>query len=300
MSILSHPRVADVAARLLASVTAAKGLGPGQPRFPECAARTEEVAVPTRHGEVAATLYHPPAGPPTPAVHVNAHGGGFVMGRPADDDPWCRYLATHAGVVVVNTSYALAPRQRFPVPVEQVYDVVRWACAPERGWGRVSVGGQSAGGSLAAGAARLALEHGGPDIALQVLHYPPLNLVARAKDKPSAGRRPVVAPWLSEVFDTAYIPDPARRADRLASPVWGDNADHLEGIAPALVVTAELDRLHPEGAAYAGRLDAVGALVEHHVVPGVDHGYNLTGDHEEVTRRVYDLMAGHVARATRS
>ena len=295
MSILSFPPVADLVARAFAKL--ADRRKPADPGFP---VHTEEISIPTRHGDVRATLYHPPTGT-TPAVHVNAHGGGYVAGKPALDDALCRHLATHARVVVVNTSYALAPRRRFPVPVEQLHDVLTWAASDERDWDgtKLTVGGQSAGGALAAGAARLAWETGGPTLALQVLHYPPLDLVTQAKDKHSPpGRKAVIAPWMSEIFDTAYIPDRTRRGHRLASPAWGENADGLAGIAPALVVTAELDRLRAEAITYARKLDVAGSLVEHHDVTGADHGYDLLGTAPGAAQRTYDLIAAHLRRAT--
>jgi acetyl esterase len=235
-----------------------------------------------------------------PAVYINVHGGGFVVGHREQDDPWCRYLAAHANVVVVNTDYAVAPHKRFPAPVEQIYDVLRWAAAPERDWDgqRLCVGGQSAGGNLSAAASRMALEHGGPTIALQVLHYPPLDLVTATSDKHSPlGSKAVLQPWMGAVFDTAYVPDRAQRRDRLASPAWGNSADDVTGIAPALVVTAEFDRLRAEGQRYADKLAAVGSLVEYVEVRGVDHGYNIMSNATETTRQMYDLIVGHVRRA---
>ncbi|MEV0671455.1 alpha/beta hydrolase [Mycobacterium sp. NPDC050441] len=299
MSILSTPMLADALARLFSV-----GVRPGPMRgvrFPEIPGRTTMIAIPTRHGDVAATVYQPEAGEEKPAVYVNVHGGGFVVGHREQDDPWCRFLAEHANIVVVNVDYLLAPHHRFPTPAEQIYDVLSWASAPDRDWdgSRLCVGGQSAGGSLSAAAARLALEGGGPQIALQVLHYPPLDLVTATKDKHSpVGAKAVLKPWMGEVFDTAYIPDRARRTDRLASPAWGANADGIDGIAPALIVTAEYDRLRDEAWRYAQKLDAVGALAEYHEVPGVDHGYNIMSNAGDVTRKVYDLIAGHVRRAT--
>jgi acetyl esterase len=192
------------------------------------------------------------------------------------------------------------PHRRFPAPAEQIYDVLRWASSSQHGWDgdNLCVGGQSAGGNLSAAAARLALEIGGPQIKLQVLHYALLDLVTRTKNKSSpAGRAAALRPWMGEVFDTAYIPDPAQRRDRLASPAWGTNGDHIEGIAPALVVTAEFDRLRDEAAAYADKLDVAGALVEYHEVRGVDHGYNIMSDAADITRRMYAFIADHVARA---
>ena len=77
----------------------------------------------------------------------------------------------------------------------------------------------------------------------------------------------------------------------------GNNADGIDGIAPALIVTAEYDRLRDEAWRYAQKLDAVGALAEYHEVPGVDHGYNIMSGATDVTRGVYELIAGHVSRA---
>jgi acetyl esterase len=300
VSILSTRPVADAVARAFAAAInpAPK---PGV-RFLEIDGRTTVIAIPTRHGDVAATVYQPLSPMPTrPAVYVNVHGGGFVVGHREQDDPWCRYLAARTGLVVINTDYLLAPHRRFPVPVEQIYDVLRWASSDGHDWdgARLCVGGQSAGGNLAAAASRLALENGGPDVKLQVLHYAPLDLVTHAKDKRTPlGSRAVLRPWMSEVFDTAYLPEVDRRRDRLASPAWGANGIGLHGIAPALVITAEYDRLRDEAAAYAHELDAVGSLAEYHDVAGVDHGYNIMSNATEVTERMYALIAEHVRRRT--
>jgi acetyl esterase/lipase len=298
VSILAKPVVADAVARLFSS-TINPAPKPGV-RFSEIGGTTTSVVIPTRHGDTAATVYWPEPAGVAPGVYVNVHGGGFVVGHREQDDPWCRYLAAHANVVVVNTDYVLAPGHRFPDPVEQVYDVLVWAAAAEREWDgtKLCVGGQSAGGNLSAAAARLALEQGGPEVKLQMLHYAPLDLVTASRDKHSPlGAKAIMRPWMSEVFDTAYIPDPAQRRDRLASPAWGNNANGIDGIAPALIVTAEYDRLRDEAWRYAQQLDAVGALTEYHEVPGVDHGYNIMSDATDVTRGVYDVIAGHVNRA---
>jgi acetyl esterase/lipase len=233
-------------------------------------------------------------------VYVNLHGGGFVIGRREQDDPWCRYLAAHARVVVINLDYLLAPRHRFPVPVEQIYDVLQWACADEREWAPspLCIGGQSAGGNLAAGAARLALAHRTPTLALQVLHYAPLDLATPAKYKTSTvGRKAVMHPWMREIFDTAYLPDHSLRRHPLASPAWGDDGDDLRGIAPAVVIAAEYDRLRAEAARYAEKLAVWGVPADYRVVPAVDHAYNIMGDSVCATRDTYAFIVDHVIRA---
>src|ERR1700743_1515039 len=164
MSMLGRPLIADALARLLQ-----RRPGPRPPSrlpFAELPARTETVTIPTRHGDVRAVVYWPEAGGDLVPVYVNFHGGGFVVRHPEQDDPLCRYLAAHAGVAVVNVDYDVAPDHRFPEPVEQAYDAVRWAAGPGHGWdgSRLCVGGQSAGGSTAAGGARLAVVAGGPGV----------------------------------------------------------------------------------------------------------------------------------------
>jgi acetyl esterase len=299
MSILSIPVVADTLARAFAA--AVNPAPKTAVRFPDISCRTTEATIPTRYGNTSVSVYHPPVAADPPAVYVNVHGGGFVVGHPEQDDPWCRYLAVHAGIVVVNPDYVLAPRHRFPAAPQQIYDIVSWVAGAEREWdgSRLCVGGQSAGGNLSAAAALLALQHATPRIALQVLHYAPLDLVTPTRDKPSAiGKSAVMKPWMGEVFDTAYIPDPAQRSDPLASPAWAHNTDDISGIAPALVVTAEHDRLRDEARRYADKLESVGALQEYLEVRGVDHGYNIMSDATEVTRRIYDRIVAHVVRAT--
>lgn len=309
MSILARPAVASFAARTMqraAALAARRAGGPGSraawlERLPEYPRDSRALTIPTSVGPAPAVVHLPdsPEGAAAP-VHVNFHGGGFVLPGAEMDDALCRFLAAEAGVVVINVEYVVAPQHPFPAPPRQAYEVVRWVAeqGAEQGWdgGRLTVGGQSAGGALAAAAARQAFEEGGPSIALQVLHYPPLDLATNARDKRAAIAKPVLRPWLGDIFDSAYVPDPRRRSDRLISPANAADTTDLTGIAPALVITAAYDLLRAEGKRYAERLDKAGALVEHHDVPEVDHGYDLND--AEAARPVYALIADHVRRAT--
>ncbi|MGW2638066.1 alpha/beta hydrolase fold domain-containing protein [Streptomyces sp. NPDC001348] len=309
MSLLSRPAVAALAARAMQSASglaSRRTSGSGSDaswhaRFPELPRRTRELTIPTTVAPARATVYLPADtedGRP-PAVHVNFHGGGYVMALTEIDDPLCRFLAAKAGVVVVNVDYVVAPQHPFPAPPRQAVEVVRWIAAhgTEEGWdgSRLTVGGQSAGGGLAAAVARQALREGGPSIALQVLHYPPLDLATDARDKRAAVPRPMLRPWMAEVFDTSYVPDPRRRADPLVSPAHPSDTADLRGIAPALVITAEYDLLRAEGERYAERLRTADALAALHDVAGADHGYDGTDD--EKAREVYALIARHLRRA---
>jgi acetyl esterase len=297
MSILEKPLVADTLARLLQCKPGPR-LAP-EVSFAEVPACTEPVTIPTRHGDIQAVVYWPEAAADLAPAYLNFHGGGFVIRRPEQDDAFCRYLAANAGVAVVNVDYDVAPRHRFPDPVEEAYDAVCWAAGVGHGWdgSRLCVGGQSAGGALAAGVARLALEQDGPAIALQVLHYPPLDLATPPRDKGVTGKLPLSVP-LEAVFDAAYLPSQEARRDRLASPAWGSNGDGIAGIAPALVITCEADPLHDEGVAYAGKLDAVGALRGHIDLAGMEHAYNLYAKDRDLVEHSYALIAEYVVAAT--
>ncbi|MET7474009.1 alpha/beta hydrolase fold domain-containing protein [Streptomyces sp. NPDC005648] len=306
MSLLARPALATFAAKTLQRMTRLADRRSGgrgsaaasHARFPEFPRSVSELTIPTSIAPARVTVYRPTAGG-TPPVHVNFHGGGYVMTLTELDDPLCRFLAAEAGVVVLNVDYVVAPQHPFPAPPRQAYDVVRWVAenGAAHGWdgSRLTVGGQSAGGGLAAAVARQALEEGGPPIALQVLHYPPLDLATGIRNKRAAIARPLLRPWMGDVFDTSYVPDVRMRTDRLVSPAHPSDTADLQGIAPALVITAEYDVLKGEAVGYADRLRMAGALVEHHDVVGADHGYDGTDD--ERARRSYALIAGHVRRA---
>ncbi|GAA4023889.1 alpha/beta hydrolase [Streptomyces sp. NBC_01352] len=313
MSLLARPAVATLAAKTMQRMTLladrrSSGRGSAaasHARFPEYPRTVKELTIPTSVAEARVTVYLPApeeAGEAAPPVHVNFHGGGYVISLTEMDDPLCRFLAAQAGIVVINVDYVVAPQHPFPAPPRQAYEVVRWVAehGAEHGWdgGRLTVGGQSAGGGLAAAVARQALEEGGPAIALQVLHYPPLDLATGARHKRAAVDRPMLRPWMADIFDTSYVPDVRLRADRLVSPAHSSDTADLTGIAPALVITAEYDLLRAEAESYADRLRKTGSLVGHHDVAGADHGYD--GSDDEKARETYALIARHVREAVRS
>jgi acetyl esterase len=270
--------------------------------FPEYPRRSKEITIPTTIAGARAVVYRSATEPSggSPPVHVNFHGGGYVLAGAELDDPLCRYLAAEAGAVVINVEYVVAPQHPFPAAPLQAFEVVQWVKAngAANGWDgrRLTIGGQSAGGGLAAAVARLALERGGPAIALQVLHYPPLDLATPAADKTAAIPNPLLRPWMGEIFDSAYVPNKAERYDRLVSPANPRDTTDLTGIAPAVVITAAHDLLRAEGSRYAERLRAVGALREYYDVPQADHGYDQ-GDFDKA-RSVYALIAREIKRAT--
>ncbi|MFF7560831.1 alpha/beta hydrolase [Streptomyces pseudovenezuelae] len=269
-------------------------------RFTDVPARTETLRVETGAGPVTCTVYRPPASTATPApVYVNFHGGGFVVARPEQDDHICRCIAATAGCVVINVDYAVAPQRPYPAAVTQAYDVTAWVAAngAAGGWdgSRLAVGGHSAGANLTAAVCRLARERGTFSPRLQILDSAPLDQVADPATKRSLVAKPLLTPQLMRIFTAAYVPDPADRALPLVSPAL---ADDLAGLPPALVITAENDRLRDEGDAYAKALEAAGVPVTHRVFEGVDHYFTHTGP-VAAGKEAIDLMAGALRDALR-
>lgn len=252
--------------------------------------------VPTRHGKVKVDLYLPP-GVTEPPVHIHFHGGAFMMRYPKMDDFFCRFLVAEAGVAVVNVDYLAAPRVRYPVAQEQGHDVLAWLTEHAGEWGldadRISIGGFSGGGNLAASACLQARDHRTATPRLQLLGVPSLDVAGDIHSKPSTISHPMIGPSLLRLVRATYFKDVARRTEPYASPLL---ADSVAGLPPTVVVTSEYDSLRAEGDAYAARLAAQGLLVEHRVVPRRDH-YFLDGNDPRQAREQLDHLAAHVRTA---
>lgn len=270
-------------------------------RFTDIPKHTETLHVQTGAGPVTCTVYRPTVTTGTPAttapVYVNFHGGGFVVGRPEQDDHICRYIAAMAGCVVVNVDYAVAPQHPFPAAATQAYDVTAWVAenGHANNWdgSRLAVGGHSAGANLTAAVCRTARDRGTFSPRLQILDYAPVDQLADPSTKLSPIAKPLLIPHIMRVFSAAYVPDPADRAHPLVSPGL---ADDLAGLPPALVITAEHDRLRDEGDAYAKALDAAGVPVTHRVFTGVDHYFTHTGP-VQAGKEAIELMASSLRTA---
>ncbi len=257
--------------------------------------------VPTRHGLVTCHVHRPVSGHVDSAieddatpVHVHFHGGAFLMRYPQMDDYFCRLVVAETGATVVNVDYDVAPRRRYPVAQEQAHDVIAWLAEHGTDWGldpdRLTVSGFSAGGNLAASACLQARDRGTPLPRLQLLVVPSLDV--STTDKPAPRGRAMITPRLIRLVRRTYFKDAARRAEPYASPLL---APDLAGLPPAVVITAEIDRLRAEGDAYATRLASAGVPVRHLVAPGRDH-YVLDGPPHEA-RRVLDVMISGIAGA---
>nr|QLJ96471.1 alpha/beta hydrolase [Micromonospora carbonacea] len=231
-----------------------------------------DTVVPGPAGDLPVRVHRPAGAGPLPTL-VYFFGGGWTLGSVDTADGICRRLANATGCQVVTVGYRLAPEHPFPAAVHDCHAAVRWLAAYAEQFGadpaRLAVGGDSAGGNLAAAVTLLARDSGGPALAAQLLVYP--NTDQRERAEPAGEQDPLLFNRHSVAWYRGhYLPDPADAANPLASPLL---AEDLTGLPPALVITAEYDPLREEGERYAGRLREAGVPVELARYAGMIHGF---------------------------
>ena len=256
-------------------------------------ARTDTVTIPGPRGDIVLEVYVPRASDAPLPVVAWFHGGGGCMMSPDDYVGTSTALAVEADCIVVAPRYRLAPENPFPAPLEDCYAAFRWLQenAGEIGGdpARVAVAGDSGGGYLAAAVAQEAKRLGTPQPVLQVLIYPMTDM---------AGLPP------SRVEIDTFLDDRTmqwvigmhfgeNRLDPRASPVL---APDVSGLAPALVIAAEIDPLRDEGRAYASKLRKAGVPVQYHLYEGVVHGFFNFG-FLDASKLAMDQASGALKRA---
>ncbi len=236
-------------------------------------ARVQDRTIPGPDSQLSVRIYTPPGSGPFPAL-VWFHGGGWVVGDLESADATARHLTLGAGCVVVSVDYRLAPEAKFPGPAEDCYAATRWVAehAAEIGGSgnNLAVGGDSAGGNLAAAVCLMAKDRGGPSLGMQLLVYP-----VTARDF-QTGSYVDNAEGYNLTRDTMvwyweqYLANDTDGTNAYAAP---QQAQDLRGLPPAVVITAEYDPLRDEGEAYAHRLQAVGVPTTCTRYPGMIHGF---------------------------
>ncbi len=238
-------------------------------------ARVEPVKIPASDGTLLDARLYAPSNDVLPVL-LYMHGGGFTIGNLETHDSLCRQIALRSEAAVLALDYRLAPEHRFPCAVDDSWAALRWLVEHAAGLGldatRLAVGGDSAGGTLAAVTAIHACDIGVP-LRLQLLITP--GTTAHA-DTPS--HREFAHGFLLEAETIAWFFDqyiaPEQRRDWRFAPL---EADDVEGVAPACVVLAECDPLVDEGIAFADKLRAAGVAVELDLARGVTHDFIKMG-----------------------
>ena len=242
---------------------------------PAAIARVAERVIDGPGGRMRLRVYRPEGAGPFPVL-VFYHGSGFVLCSLDTHDGMCRNLCAGAGCVVVSVDYRLAPEHKFPAGPDDCLAATRWTAAHAREVGgdpaRIAIGGDSAGGNMAAVVAlRLRDEGGGPAVRGQLLIYPVTEHYSRPtpsyeENAEGYGLTRDTMRW----FWDHYLAEPSQGDDQLAAPL---RAKDLSRLPPALVVTAEYDPLRDEGEAYAARLREAGVPTECIRYGGMNHGF---------------------------
>ncbi len=236
-------------------------------------ADSRDVWVPARGRRVFCRLHRPVPDPMLPVL-VYFHGGGWVWSSVDTHDRLTREYAAGSGYAVLSVDYALSPEARFPQALEECAGVVRWVAEHGASWGldgsRIVLGGDSAGGNLALGAALLLRDTGGPALAGVLATYPVCDAdFTTPTYREFGGGGFFLTEEKMRFYWSVYARDQADRLNPLASPLRAE----LRGLPPVLVHLAELDVLRHEGEQLVTRLRAAGVPVEAETFAGVIHGF---------------------------
>ena len=236
--------------------------------------------IPGPGGPLPARLYVPHGAPPPPRpTLVYFHGGGWMVGDLETHDSACRFLAAHSGTAILSPTYRLAPEHPFPAAVEDAREAWIWAFRISAELGadptRMAIGGDSAGGNLAAGVAIAMRDGGGPRAAMQLLIYPAAEAVDPRPSRALFADGPFLNQNDIDHCEAAYLPDRGMGYDPYASIM---RAPDLSRLPPAYVATAGFDPIRDEAEEYTMRMRAEGVEVALRRHPRLTHIFaNLTG-----------------------
>ena len=226
------------------------------------------------------------------------HGGGMVAGSIETHDRVAAALAEATGCRLISIDYRLAPEHKFPAAVEDAIAATEYVARNADAFGidaeRLVVGGDSAGGTLAAVVCQHALRHAGPVISAQCLICPVLDFEETSPSREAFAEDHLIGRATLEADLADYLPDGSDTADTRISPL---RAMQLKGLPPAIIHTAEFDPMRDEGNAYARRLLAAGVAVEHVCHDGMIHNFHAMGVVLPQARLVLSQIGEQVRRA---
>ncbi len=236
-------------------------------------AKVEDRVIPGDGPDIPVRIYTPHGSGPFPGM-VWFHGGGWVVGNLDTADGNARHVAAGAGCVVVSVGYRLAPEDKFPAAADDSYAATRWVAENAASIGvdpaRIAVGGDSAGGNLAAVVSLMARDRGGPPLVFQLMVYPATERNFETESCRENADGYLLTTDSMKWFWAHYLSSEEDVANPYAAPMA---ADDLTGLPPALVITAEFDPLRDEGEAYGRRLQEAGVPATNSRYDGMIHGF---------------------------
>ena len=256
--------------------------------------RVENCSIPGPESDLPIRLYYPEGASPFPVL-VYFHGGGWVIGDLDTHHGFCHALAKTSGCLIVSVDYRLAPEHRFPAAVEDAYAATKWvadnAADIQADPDRMAVGGDSAGGHLAAVVALMARDRKGPRIDLQILIYPITDCNFNTPSYLQNQEGYMLTRDLMKWFWNHFIENAYDARHPYASPL---QASDLSGLPEAVIVTAEYDPLRDEGEAYGQKMDAAGVKVRLLRYPGMMHAFIRMIAHLDKAREALDEVSGTI------
>jgi acetyl esterase len=250
----------------------------------------EDRKIPGYEHDISIRIYSPNDNSSLPAL-VYFHGGGWVIGNIETHDPLCRLLANHAQCKVISVDYGLAPEHKFPVPVEDAYLATKWVYdhADDLGIDRkfIAVGGDSAGGNLAAVTCYLAVQRKDLDIRHQLLFYPSTGFEP-TESYEKFGEGYYLTKSTMNWFRQQYLSSISDTQSPLAAPMLIPEDDAAK-LPSAYIVTAEYDPLCDGGEAYSRKLSQAGIQTTYVCYPGMIHGFMcMTLPLEDGRKAIYE------------
>jgi acetyl esterase len=237
--------------------------------------KVTNIAIPAPHGEIAARSYAPVAAnsQPLPTL-VFFHGGGWVIGNIDTHDGLCRMIANGSGCRVISVEYRLSPESKYPDAVDDAVAALEWVEKNAAQLGvdanLLAVGGDSAGGALAAVVAQIAKAKGGPKLSYQLLLFPVTQIGEETRSLREYAEGYFLERKTLDWFYAQYLPGDADKMDSRISPL---RAEDISGLPPAYITLAGFDPLHDEGLAYAEKLRAAGVPVTVADYPDMVHDF---------------------------
>lgn len=269
---------------------------------PQIHVAVSQLSLPGPAGDIGARHYRPACAEPAPLL-VFLHGGGWAIGDLDTHDQLCRLVCRDADIHVLSIDYRLAPEHPAPAATDDAYAAFRWAHEHAAELGalpdRLAVGGDSAGGNLAAVVAQLARDDGGPQPVLQWLIYPRTDFTAQTRSLSLFADGFLLTKADIDWFHAQYLDGSGvQPQDPRVSPLL---ADSLAGLAPTLITVAGFDPLRDEGKRYATALSAAGNAVDLRCMGSLTHGFAnlfpLGGGSATATAELISALRAHLSRA---